>query len=169
MNLQAVYQKHTLSFKFAAGTSRGVLTEKVCYFIKIFDKNAPNRFGLGEAAPLKNLSIDDLPDFEENLKEVCEVFNTLDLEVYPWNLNIMINQLISDNFPSIKFGFETALLDFLNGGKRVIFENDFTKGKKNISINGLIWMGEKDFMLKQIEEKIAAGFDTIKMKSLLFI
>lgn len=31
-------------------------------------------------------------------------------------------------------------------------------------INGLIWMGDEGFMQEQIDEKLEAGFDTIKMK-----
>ena len=31
-------------------------------------------------------------------------------------------------------------------------------------INGLIWMGSKEFMLQQIEEKLNAGFSCLKMK-----
>ncbi len=164
MGLKVKWLKHTLKFKFEAGTSRGVYTEKDTFFLKIFDSENPSVFGLGEAAPLKGLSIDDLPNFEEILQELCDTFNNLDLEVFEWNINIILSQLIDDRFPSIKFGFETALLDVMNGGQRVIFDNDFSKSKKAININGLVWMGSKDFMTAQVNEKLAAGFDTIKMK-----
>ena len=56
------------------------------------------------------------------------------------------------------------MLDLLNGGKRIIFDTPFVQGKTRISINGLIWMGEKAFMQKQIDEKLKAGFNTIKLK-----
>ena len=45
-----------------------------------------------------------------------------------------------------------------------LFPSAFTKGLDGISINGLVWMGEEAFMRKQIEEKIEAGFDCIKLK-----
>jgi hypothetical protein len=41
MALKAQYYKHTLNFRFDAGTSRGVLKNKASYFIKIFDENTP--------------------------------------------------------------------------------------------------------------------------------
>jgi o-succinylbenzoate synthase len=164
MGLKVKWLKHTLKFKFEAGTSRGVYTEKDTFFLKIFDSENPAVFGLGEAAPLKGLSIDDFPNFEQILQEICDTFNSLDLEVFEWNINIILSQLIDDRLPSIKFGFETALLDVMNGGKRVIFENDFSKSQKAININGLVWMGSKEFMTAQVDEKLAAGFDTIKMK-----
>ena len=49
--------------------------------------------------------------------------------------------------------------------KNLYFPSDFTDGKDSIKINGLIWMGNADFMQSQIEEKLAKGFDCIKLKS----
>lgn len=164
MGLKVKMYKHTLKFKFEAGTSRGVYTEKDTFFLKIYDPENPSIFGLGEAAPLKGLSIDDFPNYQDILQGACDTFNGLDLEVFEWNINIILAQLIDDRLPSIKFGFETALLDYMNGGKRVIFDNNFIKSEKAININGLVWMGDKAFMMEQVEEKISAGFDTIKIK-----
>ncbi len=164
MSLKAVFTKHTLDFKFEAGTSRGVLTHKDSYFVKIFDHENPSVFGLGECSPLKGLSIDDRPDFDLQLLGICENFNTLDLEVYPWNLNIILDQVLDKTFPSVVFAFETAMLDLMNGGKRVVFNNAFAKADRTININGLVWMGNREFMLRQIDEKLEEGYDTIKMK-----
>ncbi|RFS18490.1 o-succinylbenzoate synthase [Emticicia sp. C21] len=164
MGLKAKWFKHLLKFKFEAGTSRGVYTEKETFILHISDTANPTVFGLGEIAPLAGLSIDYVPDFEQVLNNVCDTFNSLDLEVFPWNLNIILSQLIDDAFPSVKFGFETALLDVMNGGKRIIFENDFIDGRKTIPINGLVWMGSKEFMVNQVEEKLEAGFNTLKLK-----
>ncbi|MEA5259090.1 o-succinylbenzoate synthase [Arcicella aquatica] len=164
MSLKAVFAKYTLNFNFEAGTSRGVLTHKDSYFIKIFDSENPTVFGLGECSPLKGLSIDDRPDFELQLLGICENFNTLELEVYPWNLNIILEQVLEKSFPSVVFGFETAMLDLMNGGKQKPFNNGFAKAERQIEINGLVWMGSKDFMLRQIDQKLAAGYHTIKIK-----
>jgi o-succinylbenzoate synthase len=98
------------------------------------------------------------------LEQICLQFNRLDLEIFSWNIPIILGQLIDSAWPSIRCGFEMALLDYLNGGKRVVFENDFSEGKRTIPINGLVWMGDFDFMLQQVESKIESGFDTIKIK-----
>jgi L-alanine-DL-glutamate epimerase-like enolase superfamily enzyme len=45
-----------------------------------------------------------------------------------------------------------------------LFPSAITKNKDSLAINGLIWMGEKNFMISQIKEKINAGFDCIKIK-----
>ena len=52
----------------------------------------------------------------------------------------------------------------MNGGRRVVFNNAFAKADRTININGLVWMGNKDFMLQQIDEKVEAGYNTIKIK-----
>ncbi len=164
MPLLIQYQPYELRFKFDAGTSRGVLSKKTSWFIRITDHEQPGVVGFGECGPLPGLSVDDAPDFEAKLREICTLFNSLDLEIFPFNLPILLQQLIPPHFPSIRFGIETALLDFLNGGEKIQFVNDFSKNGKGITINGLVWMGSEDHMRQQIEEKVSLGYTTIKMK-----
>lgn len=164
MSLKADFVKKTFKFKFDAGTSRGVLREKDSYFVIISDKENSKVVGIGEAAPLKGLSVDDIEDFEKKLEYIIYNFNLLDVQVYDWNINIIISQLITNDLPSIKFAFETALWDYLNGGKGIIFKNKFSDKSSRVEINGLIWMGSEEFMQEQIADKLAHGFKTIKMK-----
>ena len=46
----------------------------------------------------------------------------------------------------------------------LLFPSNFTSGDDSISINGLVWMGSKEYMKEQISEKIASGFNCIKLK-----
>jgi O-succinylbenzoate synthase len=162
MKLKASFRKHTLQFRFHAGTSRGVLHTKDTWFLKIWDENNPSVFGLGEAGPLKALSIDDRDDFELKLEKVCKdisMFNDVDFSIVDVRPLMPLKE-----FPSIIFALETALLDLYYGGQRKIIDSYFFRGEKAIPINGLIWMGSKEFMQKQLEEKIASGYNCIKMK-----
>ena len=164
MPLLIQYQPYLLHFNFAAGTSRGVLTEKKSWFVKISDQEQPGIFGYGECGPLAGLSTDDIPDFEAKLTEICQLFNSLELDVFPFNLPIILEQVIPPQFPSIRFGIEMALLDFMHGGTKVQYANGFSQKNQGIPINGLVWMGSEEFMNSQIEEKIACDFTTIKLK-----
>ncbi|GAB2568332.1 o-succinylbenzoate synthase [Spirosoma areae] len=164
MSLKADYLTYTLHFRFEAGTSRGTLTEKTSYIIRLFDAETPAVTGYGECGPLTGLSYDDRPDFAERLGAYCQEFNELDLQLFSWNVPIVLNQIISPQFPSILFGFETAMLDFLAGGTRLIKPSEFTTGQRSLPINGLIWMGSPAFMRQQIEEKLQAGYTTLKLK-----
>jgi O-succinylbenzoate synthase len=164
MPLKIVFQPHTLRFHKEAGTSRGVLTQKTSWIVRVSDEEQPGVEGIGECGPLPGLSVDDRPDFEMQLASVCEIFNELDLEVFPFNLGIILDQLVPQNLPSVRFGIEMALLDFMNGGERVYFDNAFTRGEKGISMNGLVWMGSYENMMSQVEEKLDQGYTTLKMK-----
>ena len=158
------YHKRTLQFRFDAGTSRGVLRSKDVFWIKAFRADSPEICGWGEAAPLVKLSPDDRPDFEKILLKVLK-----EMEVISWNqeeksILEKLKEVIPFELPSIRFGLETALLDLKNGGKKRILESPFYDRKEPIPINGLIWMGDREFMLEQIDQKIDEGYDCIKMK-----
>lgn len=164
MPLKLEYTSHTLDFTFDAGTSRGVMREKSGYFIRVSDKSYPTIFGLGEAAPLRGLSVElleDIPDALKNLQTELETVNAPTTAAGVYNL---VHQLVPSDFPSVRFALETALLDLLHGGERLPFPGDFSRGNKSIAINGLIWMGDKKFMLEQIKAKLDAGYTCLKMK-----
>lgn len=153
---------HKLVFKFDAGTSRGVLTEKTTYYLLLKDKQT-NIVGIGEAGPLLKLSIDDSPNF---LAEVTSLLSSIKL---PSELTLdsvfeYVSRAIPAKYPSLKFALESALLDYLHGGRRVFFDTEFTKGNQSMLTNGLIWMGDEDYMLKQIRTKLDEGFSCLKLK-----
>lgn len=164
MPLKTSYQKYILNFKFDAGTSRGVLKEKETWFIKIWDTNAPAIFGLGECGPLKKLSIDDRSDLGQQIAEILANLEGIEMPTSAEQVYELAENLAGGDFPAVRFGLETALLDLINGGKRVIFDNGFVRSRQEIPINGLIWMGHMEAMLLQISDKVEDGFDCIKMK-----
>lgn len=151
--LRARFRKYNLIFKQPAATSRGVLIEKASWFIFVFDDLNPDITGIGECAPLIGLSVDYRPDFETILEQTCR-----NIEPYADQTEKL------KDYPSITFGLETALLDFRQEGRRVLFPSDFTNGKDSIAINGLVWMGSSDEMRRQIKEKIESGLKCVKLK-----
>jgi o-succinylbenzoate synthase len=150
---QARFKKYTLLFNQPSGTSRGILNERTSWFILLTNRQNPGITGIGECGPLKGLSIDDHPDFENQLSNVCN-----DPEAYFNNANAL------NAFPSIRFGLETAFADYNHGGKKILFSSSFTDGNDAIPINGLVWMGSLDKMKKQVYEKISTGYTCIKLK-----
>ena len=163
-SLRFEWVKRTLNFRFDAGTSRGVLKTRSVYWIKAFDPNQPGRVGWGEAAPLVKLSLDDRPDFEQLLIQELKKIEEIKFETDSESILKLLQDLVSSDLPSVRFGLETAILDFFLGGKKRILPNSFFDENQPIPINGLIWMGDAAFMASQIEEKIEQGFDCIKMK-----
>jgi L-alanine-DL-glutamate epimerase-like enolase superfamily enzyme len=59
---------------------------------------------------------------------------------------------------------ETAMARFNSTHKWVNFNQDFVINQVKIPINGLIWMGTKEFMYEQIKKKIEEGYSCLKMK-----
>ncbi|WP_113922689.1 o-succinylbenzoate synthase [Cognataquiflexum aquatile] len=158
------YRPHLLKFRFDAGTSRGVLKDKTTYLISAVSVQNIGIIGWGEAAPLPKLSIDDVPDFEEVLSEICGKLSGYNIIGSEQAILEWAKSHISEIYPSIRFAFETALLDLLHGGRKMIFDTPFYNAGQPLPINGLIWMGEKGFMLDQIDKKLAEGYSCIKMK-----
>ncbi|KXX67335.1 o-succinylbenzoate synthase [Flammeovirga sp. SJP92] len=156
--LKFEYVKRELRFNFPAKTSRGSISTKDCFLIKVYHKESPEVTGWGECNILKGLSVDAFSDYEGRLQSILNLCNTslVTLE----NLNEFVDK---EKYPSIYFGLETALLDLQHGGQKIIYQNSFIEGTP-IPINGLVWMGDKAFMKEQIDKKLQLGFDCIKIK-----
>ncbi|MFV0247415.1 MAG: o-succinylbenzoate synthase [Tenacibaculum sp.] len=149
--IKASYKQYILQFKRASATSRGVLNNKQTWFLTLLQGN---KKGVGECGLFRGLSADDRPDYSEKLIWVCKHINL--------GKNKLLDELVE--FPSIQFGLEQAFLSLSSSNPHHLFPSLFTQGKKAIPTNGLIWMGDKKFMQRQIKEKLQQGFTTLKIK-----
>lgn len=148
--MKAEYFRYLLEFKRPGGTSRGVLHEKETFILEISENG--NK-GIGECAVFRGLSFDDKPDYEQKLQWLCENIHQ-DSEFLKDELK---------EFPSIWFGYEQAVLN-VKQGNNLYFPSEFTDGGEAIVINGLIWMGDIQYMEEQIQDKLEKGFHCIKLK-----
>src|SRR5690606_10413876 len=94
------------------------------------------------------------PDYESKLQWVCDNILLGEENLY---------ESLSE-FPSIQFGIEMAFRSMESENPFVLFPSDFTKGTHSIPINGLVWIGDFNFMKQQIEQKLNQGFSCIKLK-----
>ena len=148
--LEITVVERTLQFKKPAGTSRGMLTEKPSFFVVARDLEEDGRIGIGECSLIPGLSPESAPRARLELKKLA-ASGTLDPKA------------MSLQYPALKFAAETALIDLLNEGDRILFPGPFTQGQP-VPINGLIWMGDVADMVAQAESLLERGFDTLKMK-----
>lgn len=142
-------QERILHFKQPAGTSRGVYTTRKIWLVYLSDGK---KTGMGECAPLPDLSCDVKNDYEEVLEGFCQKLcesGEIDYEAMR-------------DYPSMLFGLETALLNLQHGD--IMFDTAFSHGEVGIPINGLVWMGNYDEMLQRMEEKLEKGFRCVKLK-----
>ena len=150
-------EKRTLHFKQPAGTSRGVYTTRKIWLVTLSDGE---RQGVGECAPLPDLSCDAMEDeqYEMLLDKFCkQICETGEID----------NEAMRD-YPSMLFGVETAMLALRQAAFRQaqgpLFNTAFSRGEVGIPINGLVWMGNYEEMLQRMEEKLEKGFRCVKLK-----
>ncbi len=153
MKYKIEIDERVFHFKQPAGPSRGVYNTRTSWFVKMTSPEMPGRVGVGECAPLPDLSCDFISDYESVLRSFCDRFEQ----------DGVIDYDAMADYPSMLFGLETALLNF-NAGNAALFDTPFSRGEVGIPINGLVWMGSHDEMLQRIEEKIRLGFRCIKLK-----
>jgi o-succinylbenzoate synthase len=163
-------EKKLLHFKKPSGTSRGVLYDKPSWILRV---SLPNgNTAQGECSVIPGLS----PDFIDDVLYENDVVHLITYFKSNWSMEELHGshvfqsekwiQLLSEfqESPSLIFGIETLVRDILGGGSGHLFDCPFSRKESSIPINGLIWMGDESFMLAQMEEKLAEGFNTIKMK-----
>lgn len=144
-------EERVLHFKQPAGTSRGVYTERRIWLVRMSDGSS---VGMGECAPLPDLSCDALEPYIYNkvLGDFCrQVEQTGEIPYEDLR-----------DYPSMLFGLETAMLNLRRGC--LLFDTPFANGKQGIPINGLVWMGSYEEMLQRMEDKLAQGFRCVKLK-----
>ena len=151
-------EKRVLHFKQPAGTSRGVYTTRKIWLVHLSECD---KTGVGECAPLPDLSCDALPDetYEAKLHQFCQAL---------CETGEMDDDALRP-YPSMRFGLETALLSLQSSlhsplSTHLLFDTPFSRGEEGIPINGLVWMGRYDEMLQRMEEKLEKGFRCVKLK-----
>ena len=147
-----------LHFKQPAGTSRGVYTTRKIWLVELSEGD---KTGIGECAPLPDLSCDAMGDeqYMALLNQFCQkLCETGEIEYDAMR-----------DYPSMLFGLETALLSLKNSqlstlNSKLLFDTAFSRGEVGIPINGLVWMGNYEEMFQRMEDKLAQGFRCVKLK-----
>ena len=148
----------TLHFKQPAGTSRGVYTTHLSYYVRVERTLADGTTvaGSGEASVLPDLSCDAMPQerYEQVLSDICQLVEKTGSIPYE-----MLRP-----YPSMLFALETAFAQMDAGGITALYDTPFARGEEGIPINGLVWMGTFDEMMSRLEEKLKAGYQCVKLK-----
>lgn len=152
LGFRAEAYPHTLLFKRPSGTSRGTMNDRPGVFISL--NNGP-REQFGEFGPLKGLSPDWIEDLMSQVLPSIHAFNQ-------GKENEFLEMLVGK--PGLIFAWEMACMGALSDEKGIYFESDFVRGKIGIPMNGLIWMGSREFQEEQVLQKIQDGFRILKFK-----
>lgn len=141
-DMPAQWCRHNFHFVFDAQTSRGHMTDKRSYFIRLLSGNGTPVYA--EVPLFEGLSAEDTPEFEQHLAEAC----------------LDPRSAETSEYSSIAFGFEAARRRM----KSSFADNEWLKGNYGIDINGLIWMADRYTMAERIARKLDEGYRVIKLK-----
>lgn len=149
--MQISLSHKTLHFKKPARTSRGEYSTHDMIIVTIMDDKG-HRIGLGECAPLPDLSCDR--DAYIRMSDVADLINKA--------LNSPDYTEVLRPYPALLFALESAMYDYQQNP--LLYDTPFAHSKVGIPINGLIWMSSYDDMLEQVKQKLKQGFRCIKLK-----
>lgn len=143
--------QQTLHFKKPARTSRGEYTEHCAIIISITDDKG-QRIGLGECAPLPDLSCDR--NAYTRMSDVAALIQkAIGSDDYVEVLR---------PYPALLFALESAMADYQHNP--LFYDTPFAHSKEGIPMNGLVWMSDYDDMQEQVKQKLKQGFRCIKLK-----
>lgn len=145
----ASYSERLLHFKQPIKTSRGGMSSKWSYYILL---KRGEDFGVGECSLIGGLSTDYAEDYEKVLQKL----------VHSLSNGSPIPNLIK--YPSIQAGLEMAYISLKSKSIKSVPRHAFTDGYRDIEINGLVWMGSKEYMQSQIDSLLKSNYRCIKMK-----
>lgn len=141
----------TLHFRKPARTSRGEYLTHDAIIITIRDEEG-HRIGLGECAPLPDLSSDR--DAYTRMSDVARLIEeALNSDNYAETLR---------PYPALLFALESAMYDYQQNP--LLYDTPFAHSEVGIPMNGLVWMSDYDDMLAQVKAKLRQGFRCIKLK-----
>ncbi len=151
--MKASITSRTLHFKQPAGTSRGVYTEHLSYYVTLEHDGVS---GVGECSFLPDLSCDAMPH-ERYIGILSRALHFVEQTGgIPYEM--------LRPYPSMLFGIETAFAQLDAHGSVALSSTPFARGEEGITINGLVWMGSFEEMYARLEDKLQKGFHCVKLK-----
>lgn len=141
----------TLHFLKPARTSRGEYVTHDAIIVTIRDDEG-RRIGLGECAPLPDLSMD-----RDAYKRMSDVAALIEEAMGRPDYSEVLRP-----YPALLFALESAMYDYRQSP--LLYGTPFARSEEGIPLNGLVWMSDYDDMLSQVKRKIVQGFRCIKLK-----
>ncbi len=133
-------------------SARGVYRYRETWYVYV---ESDGVVGKGECGMLRGYSVDDVPDYEEQIDKACRwVARHGRLPVDgQWR-----------SYPSIRMGLEMAWLHWRAGGGAILFASPFVEGKHALSVQALIATGDEESFWEQIQSAVAKGYICVKIK-----
>lgn len=147
--------KYSLPFLTPLKIKDKIMNVREGYLINISDKNGNK--GWGEIAPLDGFSSETK---ESVLSEINDIKDTLENNQIPQD----ILKILNPYSPSVRFGFESALLTLMASEKKLTLAG-FLNPMANLKINiNALLGGNYDDVIKRTKYLYSKGYKTFKLK-----
>lgn len=155
------YAPFKTGFKKPFSSAGIIIKERKGFYLIVEDKDG-NQF-TGEVSPLPGLSSETIEEAERDIRFIIDSFQErqIDDDFYKQIDSIYDKPVV----PSVRFGFEQALLNYLFSVQRETIQSVFLR-KSNylVPVNALVDLGDYEKVIRQSEELLKSGYKTIKIK-----
>lgn len=151
---------YTIKLKQPFSTSKGVITERKGFLIKLFSEKGNK--GYGDCCPLPEFGSESYEDVEKLLQDF-QLKIIIDLDDIERSILKTVEPL--NDYPTLKHAFEQALLNLVSREQNISLNEILNaSSKKTISVNGVIPFLSPDESSAKAVELVNKGFETLKMK-----
>lgn len=142
--------------------SAGIIIKERKGFYLVVEDVYGNQF-TGEVSPLPGLSRESLEEAERDIQFLVNSFQERKIDNDFYNdIDSIYDQPI---VPSVRYGFEQALLNYLFSVERNSIQTVLHRSPNGlIPVNALVDLGDYEKVIRQSEELLKSGYKTIKIK-----
>jgi o-succinylbenzoate synthase len=158
--VRSSYSPYQLKFKQPFTTSKGKITKRKGFLIKLESENG--RRGHGDCCPLSDFGSESYEEVEEKLKNL-----ELDIKIDLSNIESSIFKSLEplNKLPALRFAFEQAILNLISRDQNISLNEILNStSKKIINVNAAIGLQTPEQTILQAKELINKGYETLKLK-----
>lgn len=158
--VKSLCSAYTLKLKQPFLTSKGTITERKGFLIKLFSENGSK--GYGDCCPFYEFGSEPYEQVEELLQDF-QLKIVIDLDDIERSITKTVEPL--NAYPTLKHGFEQALLNLISREKNISLNEILnSESKKIINVNGVLSFHTAQNSASRAIELVKQGFKTIKLK-----
>ena len=151
---------YILKFKLPFSTSKGKISERKGFLIKLDSANG--KCGYGDCCPLPDFGSESYKQAEAKIKDL-ELKIRIDTNDFEQSILKTLEPL--NGSPTLRHGFEQALLNLISRDMNLSLNEILnSSSKKIINVNAAIGFLSPEESVSRAKELISKGFKTIKLK-----
>ncbi len=151
---------YQLKFKQSFTTSKGNISERKGFLIKLDSANGKS--GYGDCCPLPDFGSESYEQAEAKIKDL-ELKIKIDLNDIEKSILITLEPL--NEFPALRHGFEQALLNLISRDQNISLNEILnSSSKKTLNVNAAIGFLSHEETAAQAKKLVNKGYKTLKIK-----